>query len=87
MLELADKAAWTQHGYVKKFDEFWKFKDNIERIDESKVSKDEFILNFEQPYKPVIIRGVQSDWKAQYKWTIEVILYYFLHISYATDWN
>ncbi|KAK0084068.1 hypothetical protein PV325_007669 [Microctonus aethiopoides] len=69
--ELADKAAWTQHGYVKKFDEFWKFKDNIERIDESKVSKDEFILNFEQPYKPVIIKGVQSDWKAQYKWTIE----------------
>lgn len=46
--------------------------DNVDRIEESKVSTDEFIEKYEKPYKPVIIQGVQNGWKAQYKWTIEV---------------
>lgn len=67
-----DKAAWIQHGYKKRFESFWDFKDNVDRIEESKVSSAEFIQLYEKPYKPVIIRGVQNDWKAQHKWTIEV---------------
>lgn len=71
-LELGDKAAWTQHGYSKKFESFWNVADNVDRIEESKVSAEEFIEKYEKPYKPVIIQGVQNSWKAQYKWTIEV---------------
>lgn len=70
--ELADKAAWTQHNYSKKFDKFWDFKDNVDRITESEVSPQEFINKYEKPYIPVIIKGVQNGWKAQQKWTIEV---------------
>lgn len=68
-----DKTAWTQHGYIKKFDKFTKFVDDVDRIDESKVSCVEFIEKYEIKYKPVVVQGAQRDWKAQYKWTIEVI--------------
>lgn len=74
-LELGDKAAWTQHGYNKKFESFWNVEDNVDRIEESKVSTEEFIEKYEKPYKPVIIQGVQNGWKAQYKWTIEVCIW------------
>ncbi|KAL0107608.1 hypothetical protein PUN28_014721 [Cardiocondyla obscurior] len=70
--ELVDKAAWTQHGYIKNFQKFWEFQDNAERIDESIVTTEEFVEKYEKPYKPVIIRGVQNGWRAQHKWTIEV---------------
>lgn len=72
LLELADKAAWIQHGYSKNFQKFWQFQDNAERIDESNVTTEEFVEKYEKPYKPVIIRGVQNSWRAQHKWTIEV---------------
>ena len=71
--ELADKVAWTQHNYSKKFQSFWDFQDNVDRITESEVPSEEFIRRYEKPYIPVIIKGVQDDWKAQYKWTTEVI--------------
>ena len=74
LTELADKAAWMQHAYFKTFDSFWKFEDNVDRIEESEMSSQEFVKKYEKPYKPVIIRGVQKDWKAQHKWTIEVFL-------------
>ncbi|XP_043475362.1 bifunctional arginine demethylase and lysyl-hydroxylase PSR [Leptopilina heterotoma] len=69
--ELADKVAWLQHAYHKNFEIFWNFNDNIDRIEEGKVPVEEFIEKYEKPYKPVIIRGIQKDWKAQHKWTIE----------------
>lgn len=71
-LELADKAAWTQHTYSKNFRKFWEFEDNAERIDESNVTTEDFVEKYEKPYKPVIIRGVQNGWRALHKWTIEV---------------
>jgi hypothetical protein len=71
--ELADKVAWSQHNYSKKFEQFWDFKDNVDRIIEPEVASDEFIRRYEKPYIPVIIKAVQNDWKAQHKWTIEVI--------------
>lgn len=46
--------------------------DNCERIDVNKVSPEEFIEKYEKLYKPVVITGVCQNWKAQYKWTLEV---------------
>ena len=86
--ELADKAAWTQHNYHKNFDKFWDFKDNAERVNESDLTIEEFIEKFEKPYKPVIIQGVQNDWKANHKWTVEVNVKFMLNkkqeITYVT---
>lgn len=69
--ELADKNAWTQHNYYKNFRKFWEFEDNAERINESDVTTEDFVEKYEKPYKPVIIQGVQTGWRAQHKWTIE----------------
>merc|ERR1711962_50613 len=35
------------------------------------VSCEEFIRRYEAPYKPVVIQGVQDDWNASYKWTLQ----------------
>ena len=35
------------------------------------VSKQEFIDKYEQPYNPVVITGVQDNWAAREKWTLE----------------
>lgn len=47
-------------------------KDEVERIDVGQVSVEEFIEKFEKPYLPVVITGVTNNWKANYKWTLEV---------------
>ena len=43
----------------------------MERIHVKDVNNDEFIERFEKPYKPVVIKGVQDDWAANYKWTLD----------------
>jgi len=40
------------------------------------VSPEVFVKKYERPYKPVVIRGLQNNWRASYKWTLEV---YFAH--------
>lgn len=54
--------------------------DHVERIDANKVSLEDFIEKYEKPYQPVIITGVTENWKASYKWTLEVSLAYFSSI-------
>ena len=44
----------------------------MERIHVKEVSPEEFIRRYEAPYKPVVILGVQDDWNASYKWTLQV---------------
>ena len=44
----------------------------MERIHVKDVSCEEFIRRYEAPYKPVVIQGVQDDWNASYKWTLQV---------------
>lgn len=58
-LELNDRSAWTAHNYIDKFEPFWKFEDNVERINEDEVSCEEFIERFEKLYKPVVIEASQ----------------------------
>lgn len=58
-VELNDRGAWTAHSYIDKFESFWKFDDNVERINENDVSCDEFIERFEKLYKPVVIECSQ----------------------------
>ena len=51
----------------------WKHvNDQMERIHVKEVSPAEFIRRYEAPYKPVVILGVQDDWNASYKWTLQV---------------
>lgn len=71
LAELADKAAWVQLEYYRKFAKFRDVEDSVERIHVKDVSPQEFIDRFESVYKPVVIEGIQDGWKAQYKWTLE----------------
>lgn len=45
--------------YANKFEQFWQFDDNVERIDAREVNCDEFIERFEKINKPVVIEGLQ----------------------------
>lgn len=76
--------AWTQHNYHKNFDKFWDFEDNVDRVIENDLTIDEFIERYEKPYKPVIIQGVQNDWKANSKWTMPVSSFFFF-VCYVTQ--
>ena len=46
--------------------------DNIERVDASTLSYEEFVERYEKPLKPVILTGLTNDWPATSKWTIPV---------------
>lgn len=69
--ELADKYQWTALKYATSFDGFLKCNDNVDRISENEVTPNEFIEKYEKIYKPVVITNVQTNWKANHKWTIE----------------
>lgn len=71
--ELNDKYAWHAHGYADNFKPFTKVHDNVDRIDVEIVSPEVFVEKYERPYKPVVIKGLQNNWRAAYKWTIERI--------------
>lgn len=69
--ELSEKGSWTALKYVDRFDEFKKFTDNVERIRAKDYDCQTFIEQFEKPYKPVVIEGLQDGWRAQQKWTLD----------------
>lgn len=68
--ELNTKESWKQLGYLNDFERFKQFTDNCERIDQAICSQRKFISKYELPYKPVVIHGCQTDWKANEKWTL-----------------
>lgn len=64
---------WTKHDYKNKFDSSIDIvPDTVERIHANEVPIEEFIERYEKPYKPVVIEAVTDNWKARYKWTLEV---------------
>lgn len=67
--ELED-SDWCEHKYVDNFSEFRCFVDNVDRIHLNNVSLEEFIKRYEKPGKPIVIKGVQDNWRARSKWTI-----------------
>lgn len=69
--ELSDKGSWSQLGYADRFEPLTQFEDNVERISADNVSCEDFIERFERVYKPVVIEHVQSEWRANQKWTLE----------------
>ncbi|KAF8934226.1 jumonji domain-containing protein 6 [Dissophora ornata] len=48
--------------------------DTLQRIDYDKVSREEFIEQFEEKYLPVVIRGVTEDWGSCKNWNSETFL-------------
>lgn len=45
--------------YANRFDKFWKFDDNVERIHVKDVNCEQFIEHYEKLNKPVVIEGIQ----------------------------
>lgn len=45
--------------------------DNCPRISANVCSVEEFICDYEIPYKPVVITDTQIGWRANEKWTLE----------------
>jgi histone arginine demethylase JMJD6 len=70
--ELNDKGEWSLLGYADQFDSFSAVSDNVERIHVKDFPPSEFIEKYERLYKPVVICGIQDNWKAKHKWTPEV---------------
>ena len=47
-------------------------KDNVKRVNCKKTSHEEFVKKYERPSIPVVLVGTQENWKAAYKWNLEV---------------
>ncbi|KPI95168.1 PREDICTED: bifunctional arginine demethylase and lysyl-hydroxylase PSR [Papilio xuthus] len=69
--ELVDKHQWTALKYAGNFEEFLKCNDNVDRININEVPQELFIEKYEKIYKPVVITHVQTNWKANHKWTLD----------------
>ncbi|XP_013133194.1 PREDICTED: bifunctional arginine demethylase and lysyl-hydroxylase PSR [Papilio polytes] len=69
--ELVDKHQWTALKYAGNFEEFLKCKDNVDRININEVPQELFIEKYEKIYKPVVITHVQTNWRANHKWTLD----------------
>ena len=73
VLELKTPADWTALNYAAGLDcSLESVKDNVERIDASLVSHQDFVECYERPYKPVVLLNAQRDWNAVKSWTVEV---------------
>nr|CAG4643984.1 EOG090X06UY [Lepidurus arcticus] len=69
--ELSSRGAWTQQEYAKTFDLTMDPKqDNVDRIHVKETTAEQFIEQYEKPYKPVVLLGSQDNWPAKQKWTL-----------------
>ncbi|CAI9739971.1 Hypothetical predicted protein [Octopus vulgaris] len=67
-----EKHGWRRHNYCRKFDlTLSNVRDNVERVDVTKITYEEFVRRYESKYKPVVLLNVQEKWKATEKWTVE----------------
>lgn len=69
-----DKHGWHKLDYVNTYDVgLHTVQDNVERVDDARMSIQEFIESCEKPYKPVVVKSSQRNWKANSKWTLQVL--------------
>lgn len=72
LLELNTKTSWSQHNYHIDFTAKYSLvEDNCPRVSQKVFSVQDFITQYEVPYKPVVILDTQVGWKANEKWTLE----------------
>lgn len=68
----SEKNGWYSNNYSETFDlSFATVKDNVERVDATKLSIEDFISRYERTYTPVVLTNLQGDWPANYKWTLD----------------
>ena len=73
--ELKTKESWYEHHHYKRFDvspSSVHESQCVDRIRVDLVSPEDFIEKYEKPYKPVVILGAQTHWRANHKWTVQV---------------
>jgi histone arginine demethylase JMJD6 len=63
---------WTKHHFARNFSlDKDLVKDNVERVDCTALSKEQFIELYEKAAKPVVLVGLQESWEATKKWRVE----------------
>ena len=71
--ELRGEYGWSKLIYSTHFPVAKELvKDNVERVNYIKTSHEEFMKKYERPSIPVVLVGTQENWKAAYKWNLEV---------------
>ncbi|KAG0368640.1 hypothetical protein BGZ54_001499 [Gamsiella multidivaricata] len=65
---------WDKHQFAKQDFTIPESYDTLQRIDYDKVSREEFIEQFEEKCQPVVIRGVTEGWGACKNWNSETFL-------------
>ncbi|KAF9952493.1 jumonji domain-containing protein 6 [Mortierella alpina] len=65
---------WDKHQFAQQDFTIPDSYDTLQRIDYDKVSREEFIEQFEEKNIPVVIRGVMEGWGACKNWNVETFL-------------
>ncbi|KAF9278507.1 jumonji domain-containing protein 6 [Mortierella alpina] len=65
---------WDKHQFAQQDFTIPDSYDTMQRIDYDKVSREEFIEQFEEKNIPVVIRGVMEGWGACKNWNVETFL-------------
>lgn len=64
---------WDTLHLLERFDcSLDKCADDLERVDGSTLTIEEFVEKYEKPRKPVILTNLQTGWQAGQKWNLEV---------------
>lgn len=91
LTELRGEYGWSKLNYFTDFPVAKELvRDNVERVKYKKTSHKEFVKKYERPSVPVVIVGAQENWKAAYKWNLEVLCVFaveVLFVSYANASN
>ncbi|KAF9956058.1 hypothetical protein BGZ70_010042 [Mortierella alpina] len=72
--EVLDIFQWDKHQFAQQDFTIPDSYDTLQRIDYDKVSREEFIEQFEEKNIPVVIRGVMEGWGACKNWNVETFL-------------